>query len=299
MQWIIQLAAALLGILLTLLLSIGNEAFAQRDLSDVEIRVEHVRGNIHVLFGAGGNIGALTTADGVVLIDDQFAPLTDRILKAVEALDSGPVKFVVNTHWHGDHTGGNENLGKGGVIIIAHDNVCKRLADKEGQSGVLYDGLPDLTFNDQLTMHLGETARAHHVAHAHTDGDSFIHFSDSNVLHMGDLLFVDRYPFIDLDSGGSLDGVIAGLERAHALSDEQTAIIGGHGPLTDRQGLVRSLTMLKLARERVSILKADGQTLDKIIAANPMAEYDEEWGQGFIGPDAFITAVYRSLAAEH
>ncbi len=299
MQWIIQLAAALLGVLLALLLSIGNEAFAQRDLSDVEIRVEHVRGNIHVLFGAGGNIGALTTADGVVLIDDQFAPLTDRILKAVEALDSGPVKFVVNTHWHGDHTGGNENLGKGGVIIIAHDNVYKRLADKEGRSGVLYDGLPDLTFNDQLTMHLGETVRAHYVAHAHTDGDSFIYFAETNVLHMGDLLFVDRYPFIDLDSGGSLEGMIAGLERAHALSDEQTAIIGGHGPLTDRQGLERALNMLKLARERVSTLKADGQTLDKIIAAHPMAEYDEEWGQGFIGPDAFITAVYRSLAAEH
>lgn len=287
--------AALLGVVLIVPFLLGDKALAQRDLSAVEIRTEHVRGNIYVLFGAGGNIGVLTTADGVVLIDDQFAPLTERILKAVEALDSGPVKFVLNTHWHGDHTGGNENLGKGGVVIIAHDNVYKRLADKEGRTGTFHDGLPDLTFNDQLTMHLGETARAHFVAHAHTDGDSIIHFVDTNVLHMGDLLFVNRYPFIDLDSGGSLDGLIAGLEMALTLSDDQTKVIGGHGPLTDRTGLDRSLTMLKLARERVGALKAAGQGLDEIIAASLMAEYDEEWGQGFIGPAAFITAVYRSL----
>lgn len=274
----------------------AGTAHAQRDFSDVEIKSEHVKGNIHVLFGAGGNIGVLTTDEGLILIDDQFAPLTDRIEKAVASLGSGPVKFVLNTHWHGDHTGGNENLGKGGAVIVAHDNVHKRLAALEGDRAVSHHGLPDLTFNDHLTFHLGEEARAYHIAHAHTDGDSFIHFMGSNVIHMGDLLFVDRYPFIDIESGGSLDGMIEGLETALALTDAETKIIGGHGPLTDRAGLERSISMLKQARERVGAMIADGKSLDEIIAARPMAAYDETWGWNFIGPDRFLTSVYESLS---
>lgn len=296
MRWTGILYPALLGGVLAVSAFVTGPASAQRDFSDVEIKAEHVKGNIYVLFGAGGNIGVLTTDEGVVLIDDQFAPLTDRIEKAVASLDSGPVKFVLNTHWHGDHTGGNENLGKGGAVIVAHDNVHKRLAALEGDRAVSHHGLPDLTFNDRLTFHLSEEARTYHIAHGHTDGDSFIHFVDSNVIHMGDLLFVDRYPFIDIKSGGSLDGMIKGLETALTLTDADTKIIGGHGPLTDRDGLKRAISMLKQAHERVGAMIADGKSLDEIIAARPMAEYDEAWGWNFIGPDRFLTSVYESLA---
>ncbi|GEQ99789.1 cyclase [Iodidimonas gelatinilytica] len=295
-----------MGAVMALGVAFGAPVAAQNDFSNVEIRAEHVGGNVHVLFGAGGNIGALTTEDGVVLIDDQFAPLTDRILKAVEALESGPVKFLLNTHWHGDHTGGNENLGKAGVVIVAHDNVYKRLSEpqrfenaRRNTEARPKEALPVLSFNDEVALHLGEEARAYHVAHAHTDGDSFIHFTESNVIHMGDLLFVDRYPFIDIGSGGNLHGVITGIKQALALADAGTAFIGGHGPLADRQKVERYLQVLEVARDRVAALREDGQSLEQVIAAKPMSDYDDAWGSGFINPEAFLRAVYQSLETAH
>ncbi|WP_281301321.1 MULTISPECIES: MBL fold metallo-hydrolase [unclassified Iodidimonas] len=290
--------------LAALLLAAGlsHSAAAQRDFSDVEIKIEPVAGNVHVLYGAGGNIGVLTSDDGVILIDDQFAPLTDRILEAIASLDSGPVKFLLNTHWHGDHTGGNENLGEGGVVIVAHDHVYRRLAQPQRFSNERRNtearpkaALPVLTFNDQLSFHLGEDARAYHMPHAHTDGDSIIHFPESNVIHMGDLLFVDRYPFIDIESGGNLLGVIDGVIKAMALADEKTTFIGGHGPLADRERVRAYLNVLETARDRVRPMIADGKSLEDVIAARPMAAYDEAWGSGFINPEAFLRAVYESL----
>lgn len=277
-------------------------AAAQQDLSEVEIRAEHAGGNVHVLFGAGGNIGVLRAPDGVVLIDDQFAPLTEKILAAVKAIDPRPIRFLINTHWHGDHTGGNENLGAAGVLIVAHDHVRERLANPQTFSNAARntrarpaEALPVVTFKDEVALHLGEEARAHHVPHAHTDGDSIVHFTGSNVLHMGDTFFNGRYPFVDIESGGNLLGMIDAARFALGLADEATAIIPGHGPLARRGDLEAWLAVLETAVERVDVLIAEGKSLEEIVAARPMAEFDEAYGSGFIGPERFLGIVHASL----
>lgn len=281
-------------------------ALAQNDMSEVEIRAEHVGGNVHALFGRGGNIGVLTTPEGVVLIDDQYAPLTDKVRAAVSEISDAPIRFVINTHWHGDHTGGNENLGKAGVLILAHDNVHARMStDQEMPAfnrsvpAAPQGALPVVTYNDELSIRLGEQARAHHMPHGHTDGDSFIHFPDSNVIHMGDLFFKDRYPFIDLAAGGNILGMIAGVETALGIVEDNTGIIPGHGALADRDDLIAYRDMLITARDRVSALLEDGKSLEAIQAARPMADYDENWGSGFINPDRFLKQVHDSLTQGH
>lgn len=277
-------------------------ANAQQDLSKVEIRTEHAGGNVYALFGSGGNIGVLKAPDGVVLIDDQFAPLTDKILAAVKAIDARPIRFLINTHWHGDHTGGNENLGAAGVLIVAHDNVRERLANPQSFSNAARntgarpgEALPVVTFNDEIALHLGEEARVHHVPHAHTDGDSIIHFLGSNVLHMGDTFFNGRYPFVDMESGGNLLGVIEAARLALTLVDADTVIIPGHGELARRGDLEAYLAVLETAVERVRGLIAEGKSLEEIVAAKPMAEYDEAFGSGFINPERFLGMVHASL----
>lgn len=279
-------------------------ATAQQDFSQVEIRAEHAGGNVHALFGAGGNIGVLRAPDGVVLIDDQFAPLTDKILAAVTAIDARPIRFLINTHWHGDHTGGNENLGAAGVLIVAHDHVRERLANPQTFSNAARntearpaEALPVVTFSDEVALHLGEETRAYHVPHAHTDGDSLIHFVDSNVLHMGDTFFNGRYPFVDLESGGNLLGVIDAGKLALALVDAETAIIPGHGPLARRGDLEAYIEVLETAVERVGALIDEGKSLEEIVAAKPMADHDEAWGSGFIDPTRFLGIVHASLLA--
>jgi len=281
-------------------------ALAQDDMSDVEIRAEHVRGNVHVLFGRGGNIGVLTTPEGVVLIDDQFAPLTDKVRAAVAEISDAPIRFVINTHWHGDHTGGNENLGKAGVLILAHDNVHARMSTDQEMPAFNRSvpaapkaAQPVITYNDELSIRLGEQARAHHVPHGHTDGDSIIHFPDSNAMHMGDLFFKGRYPFIDIGSGGNILGMIAGVETALGIADDDTGIIPGHGSLANRTDLIAFRDMLVAARDRVAALIEDGKSLEDIQAARPMADYDENWGSGFIDPDRFLKQVHDSLTRRH
>ncbi len=290
-------AAALLGAF-----ALAQPAAAQRDLSDVDIRTEHAGGQVYALFGAGGNIGVLRTDDGVILIDDQFAPLSEKIRAAVRAISDQPIRFILNTHWHGDHTGGNENFGAAGVVIVAHDNVYRRLATPQHFADAARDtearpkaALPVITYNDELSFHVGETTHVVHVPHAHTDGDSVVYFTESNVVHMGDLFFVDRYPFIDIDSGGNLLGVIAGVKAALAITGPDTVFIGGHGPLAKRDKLESYLRMLETARDRVQALIDAGKTKAEVIAAKPMAEYDATWGTGFIRPDRFLDAVYTSL----
>ncbi|RMD87927.1 MAG: MBL fold metallo-hydrolase [Alphaproteobacteria bacterium] len=279
-------------------------ASAQRDLSQVEIRTEHAGGQVYALFGAGGNIGVLKTDDGVILIDDQFAPLSDKIKAAVKAISDKPIRFLLNTHWHGDHTGGNENFGGMGVVIVAHDNVYRRLSTPQTFANADRNtkarpkaALPVITYNDELSFHVGETTHVVHVPHAHTDGDSVVFFTESNVVHMGDLLFVDRYPFIDLDSGGNLNGVIAGVKATLEITGPDTVFIGGHGPLAHRDRVEAYLRVLETARDRVQALIDAGKSKEEVIAARPMAEYDETWGSGFIKPDAFLAAVYQSLTS--
>lgn len=285
-------------------LSIAPLVTAQNDFDDVVIKTQKLTDTVYVLFGAGGNIGVSVGEDGVFIIDDQFAPLTERIKAAIAELSDQPIRFAINTHFHGDHTGGNENLGKEGTVIVAHDNVRVRMSQDllnkrlnrtiEAKPKASW---PVVTFNDRASLHLnGDTARMHHVRRAHTDGDSIIKFEKDNVLHMGDTFFVGRFPFIDVESGGTIDGIIGSTKTALAIADENTKVIPGHGPVSDRQGLQDYLKMLEDSRDRVAKLKADGKTLDEIRAAKPLADYakiltagGDEWTNAYIG------FVYNSL----
>jgi glyoxylase-like metal-dependent hydrolase (beta-lactamase superfamily II) len=284
-------------------------AAAQQDFSKVEIRVEQIAPGVAVLFGAGGNIGLSYGEDGNILVDDQFAPLTDRIAAAVRTLDPDPVRFVVNTHWHGDHTGGNEAFGKRGAVILAHANVRKRMSAEQFLAALNQkvppspkDALPVVTFGDGVTLHLnGDTLHVVHVANAHTDGDSLVHWQRANVLHMGDTFFHRQsFPFIDLSSGGSIDGLVRAIDTALSISNASTRIIPGHGPVASRAELAAYRAMLVDVRGKVSSGIRARRSLAQIQAAKPASAYGMP--NGFITPDRFVEAVYNSLrtpAAEH
>ena len=283
------------------LVAIPLLAVAQQDLSKVEIKASALRGGTHMLTGAGGNMVASTGADGTFLIDDQFAPLSDRIRAALSTLSDKPLRFVVNTHWHGDHTGGNENLGKAGAVIVAHDNVRKRMSVGQLLRGSQVPAapgaaLPVVTFASNLTLHLnGDDVRVQHVAHAHTDGDAVVKFERANVLHMGDVYFNGLYPFIDAESGGGIDGLLAAVEQGLALSDDATLVVPGHGPVSNRAELARYGAMLKGYRERIAGMKAEGKTLAQVIAAKPTAATDALLGKAFIKPDQLVRSIYETL----
>ncbi|MDX1642920.1 MAG: MBL fold metallo-hydrolase [Thermoanaerobaculia bacterium] len=256
------------------------------DFDAVEIEVTTLADGVHMLVGAGGNVGISTGGDGAVLIDDQFAPLTERILAAVAELGGATPRFVLNTHWHFDHTGGNENLGRAGVVILAHENVRRRMSVEQVMEAFGRTipasppvALPSLTFTESTTLHWnGQTLRAFHVPAAHTDGDTIVHFVEADVVHMGDVFFNRSYPFIDVGSGGSLDGVIAAVERALELCGEATRIIPGHGPLADRADLERYLEMLRTVRRRVAEKVEMGWSREKILASDATADLDADWG---------------------
>ncbi|MEO6198402.1 MAG: MBL fold metallo-hydrolase [Sphingomicrobium sp.] len=285
----------------SLLLYAAPAAAQEQDFSKVEIKIERVAPGVAVLFGAGGNIGLSYGADGNVLIDDQFAPLSAKILAAVKSIDPDAVKFVINTHWHGDHSGGNENLGKAGAVIVAHDNVRKRMSAEHlsKQFGTKpaspKDALPVVTFDDEVTFHLnGDVLRVIHVANAHTDGDSLVYWTGAKVMHMGDTFFNKiSLPFIDLESGGSIDGMIAAVRTGLTLAAADAVIVPGHGPVANRADLEAYLAMLVDVRAKVAAAKAAGTSLAAIKASRSAAPY--AIANGFIGPDDFVEAVYSSL----
>jgi glyoxylase-like metal-dependent hydrolase (beta-lactamase superfamily II) len=279
-------------------------AFGQQDFSKVEVKAEQLAPGVAVLFGAGGNIGVSYGEDGTVLIDDQFAPLTPKIQKAVSDLGATPVKFLINTHWHGDHSGGNENFGKAGALIMAHDNVRLRMAtDQKTRFGDVKASpkvaLPVVTYADGLKLHLnGEEVRVVSVDPAHTDGDSIIHWTRSNVIHMGDLYFNKMsYPFVDRGSGGSVRGVIAAADKALAMADDMTKIIPGHGPVATKADLTAYHRMLSEIVAKVEAGVKAKKTLDQIKATRPADGYDVK-ADGFITADGFVEAVYGELAAK-
>jgi len=295
--------AILLAFVLALSLS-APPLYAQgQDFSAVEIETVLVAEGVWMLVGAGGNIGVSAGEDGVFLIDDQYAPLTEKIRAAVAKFSSKPVRFVLNTHWHGDHVGGNEHLGKAGTLIVAHDNVRMRMSTEQFLAA--FDqkvppspqvALPVVTFNDSVTFHLnGDTIRAFHVAPAHTDGDSIVLFEKADVIHMGDVFFNSGYPFVDTSSGGSAPGVVAAVDRALELVGPKTKVIPGHGELTDRAGLVAYRDMMKTIVDRVAAMKAAGKSLEEVQAAKPTKELDERWGGGFVKPDLFVSFVYEGV----
>lgn len=264
----------------------------------VEIKTNKITDNIYMLEGAGGNIGVITGNDGIVMIDDQFAPLSDKIKTALKALSDKPVKFIINTHFHGDHTGGNENFGKDGVVIVAHENSRLRMTMDEflgafnmNQPAAPYDALPKITFTESVTLHLnGETLELTHIKNAHTDGDAIIYFKESNVIHTGDVFVRYGLPFIDQPHGGSIDGMIKGVDKILSIANDNTKIIPGHGALANRNDLVEYKKMLQILRDRIAGAMKAGKTLNEIIKADPTKEYNAAFDRS-----VFITLVYDSL----
>ena len=241
---------------------------------------------------AGGNLGLLTGSDGVILIDDALEPLAEKVINAVETHTEATVDFVINTHVHGDHVGGNAALHKTGATIISHDNIRHRMVADDAER----DALPEVTFSDAVTFHLnGHTAYVFHVPHAHTDGDAAIHFPEVNVIHSGDILFNGLFPFIDLDSGGSVAGYIAAQEKILSMSDADTKIISGHGPLASKADLQSAHDMLVDALSRLKKLVDAGESEADILAENPLASYHDDWNWGFITTERMTRTLYRSL----
>lgn len=268
-------------------------------MSDVVIETIELEADLFMLVGRGGNIGLSVGDDGAFLIDDQYAPLTEKILAAVAAVTPRPVRWVLNTHWHGDHTGGNENLGRRGAMIVAHENVYRRMNPAEfaqlaGRSNQAPPAaLPVVSFDHSLRFHWnGRHIEVVHIPAAHTDGDALVHFPRANVFHMGDTFFNGRYPFVDVDSGGDIDGVIAAANFVLERADADTRIIPGHGPLASPGDLRAYRDMLETVRLRIARLVAAGRTEDQTVAALPTADLDETWGSN---PERFVRAVYRSV----
>ena len=258
---------------------------------------------IYMIVGEGGNIGLFIGGDGTFLIDDQFAPLTEKIVAAIKSVGGDYPKFLINTHYHGDHTGGNEKLGQKGTLIFSHDNVRERLktgsfieAFNMKKAGISKEGLPVVTFSEDISFHLnGDTIRAIHVPHAHTDGDSFIYFEKANVIHAGDFFFNGFYPFIDVTHGGSLKGMIKAVDKVLSLADESTEIIAGHGPMGDKEQLTGYRQMLGTAYERLGKLKAEGKTANEAVDAKPLADLEATWGDGLFNSDRWIELIYSGV----
>jgi cyclase len=290
-----QIGAA--GFALSILIS---GAVSAQNPDSVRIETEKLTDATYVLRGRGGNIGLAVGPDAVFVVDDQFAPLTSKILAAIAAITDRPVRFVLNTHWHFDHTGGNENMGKAGALIVAHDNVRRRMSTrqfiefiKREEPAAVPGALPVVTFNDAVTFHInGDEVSVFHLPHAHTDGDAVVHFRRANVVHMGDVYVSYGYPLVDLSSGGSVSGLIRGVERVLALIDDKTKVIPGHGTTETKAALHAYRDMLATIRDRVHRLVAAGRSLEQILASKPTADFDKAWANPWIKGDDFVRFAY-------
>lgn len=275
---------------------------AQDDFSKVEVKATKVNGNVYMLQGAGGNIGVSVGTDGILIVDDQFAPLADKIRAALKTLGEGKLKFILNTHWHGDHTGGNAQFGRE-APIIAHDNVRKRLSTeqrseffKETTPASPKEALPVITFDQSLSVHFnGEEIRVIHFPHGHTDGDSIIFFTTSNVVHLGDDFFAGRFPFVDLESGGSVEGLTKNIGELIPKVPAGAKLIPGHGPISTIDDLKAYHRMLIETTEIVGKKVAAKKNLDQIKKDGLPAEW-KSWGEGFIKTDQWIESVFLSLS---
>ena len=287
-------------------LALGGAAplAAQQDYGAVEIVTTPLAAGVFMLTGAGGNIGVSVGEDGVFVVDDQFAPLSDKIMTAIEGLSDKPVSYVLNTHWHGDHTGGNEHFGEAGAVVVAHDNVRTRMSTEQVNRVFRRTtppspdaALPVVTFTEDVTFHFnGGPISVRHVPGAHTDGDSLVYFEGADVLHTGDTFFNGFFPFIDVDSGGGLEGTIAAAETALGLLTRDSQIIPGHGPRATMIDLERYRDMLVEVRDIMAPLVESGRGRAEVLAGNPLAGLDGSWGGGFMKTDVFTAIVFDSLS---
>lgn len=292
-------------LLVAILFASVNSLSAQEE--PVEFTTFQLSDTVYMLKGRGGNVGISTGVDGLFIIDDQLKPITAQLLQAIRKISDKPIRIVLNTHYHADHVGGNEAIGNGGAVIISHDNIRKRMTTEQVSIFMQNttppypeDALPIVTFNDRLSLHMnGETATAYHVANGHTDGDSIIHFPVSNVIHMGDMFFNGLYPYVDLDAGGSMQGLVAAADLALSMTDDATRIIPGHGPLGMTEDLKTYRDYLIQAGANVQELIDKDMDLQQIIAAEPTKEWDEELGKTWITPAQFVTFIYNSLKGIH
>ena len=284
-------------LLLILVMFVGPVAAA------VEIKAVEVAKGIYMLTGKGGNVGLSTGKSGTLLIDDQYAPTAKKLLAAIAKKTSAPVRFVINTHWHGDHTGGNETMGKAGAVIVAHENVRKAMSKDQFiktfnmKSSPAPDiALPVITFTENMTFHWNnDEIEVKHVPSAHTDGDSVIYFKQANVIHAGDTFFNKMYPFIDVTTGGSIGGVISASEKLLDLANDETKIIPGHGVLANKKDLQAYHDMLVVMQKRIGELKYTGKSRDVVIASKPTADFDPVWGKGFLKADVWVGIIYDAL----
>ncbi|MFN8572228.1 MAG: MBL fold metallo-hydrolase [Gemmatimonadaceae bacterium] len=282
-------------------------ARGQAGMDTVQITAQKLSDRVYVLFGSGGNIGLSIGDDGAFIVDDQFAPLSDRIKAAIAKLTPKPVRFVVNTHWHGDHVGGNELMGQAGAVIVAHENVRKRMSVEQAmmRGGQVtktpaspHMALPVLTFTQDVTLHLnGDSIYVVHVPPAHTDGDAIIFYQKANVIHMGDTFFNGRYPFIDTSTGGTIDGIITAADRALAMSNATTQFIPGHGVVATRADLQAYRDAMSQIRARILKSVLAGKSAKQVLAEKPTAKWDDTWGKGFINGESLTQTVYDDLKA--
>jgi cyclase len=283
----------------------ATAVWAQADMSQVQVTATPISPTVAVLFGNGGNIGVSHGADGTLIIDDQFAELTGRIQQAIAGLGAAPVNYLINTHWHFDHAGGNENFGNAGAVIVAHDNVRRRLMAGGTVVGNVTApaptaALPVLTYDKGLTFHFnGDTIEVMFLGGGHTDGDSVVRWHNANVVHMGDMFMHQQgWPFADVASGGNVEHLLNSISQVIAMTDATTVIIPGHGPLANRSDLIAFRTMIQTGVDRVRALKDQGMTLEQALAAKPVAGLSNN-PNGFFSDDAFVTAVWASIDAHH
>jgi glyoxylase-like metal-dependent hydrolase (beta-lactamase superfamily II) len=287
-------------VFLTTILFVLSLSLSGQDWKEIEIIAEEIGDGIYMLTGSGGNVGLCVGSDGVLMIDNQFAPLSEKINEAIENITNEKIKFLINTHWHGDHTGGNENFANKGATIIAHDNVRKRLSTEQirpfGRTTPASPKVawPKLTFNDNMSVHFNDQSiQLIHIHNAHTDGDAFVYFPKSNILHMGDCFFKDRFPYIDREMGGSPDGAIKAVQVAMMIADNETKIIPGHGSLATKDDLLRYHTMLVTMRDRILKVIKDNVEEDNLDISALTKGY-ESWGVGFINPEKMVKTLYNA-----
>jgi glyoxylase-like metal-dependent hydrolase (beta-lactamase superfamily II) len=274
------------------------------DFSKVEIKITDLGDKLYMLEGQGGNITVAVAKDGIIMVDGEYAPLHDKIKAAITTISDLPIKYLINTHFHGDHTGGNEPFAKDGVTVVAEVNVRSRLAagTTNGLTGVKTppapaDALPSKTYTGAFKLRLrGRVADLKHVAAAHTDGDTYVWFKTANVLSTGDTFTNGRYPNIDFANGGDIKGMVAATDVYLKLVDDKSRIVPGHGPIADKAALTQYRTMLVTARERMAKLVKDGKSEDDVVAAKPFSDLDAKWAPTELAAKNFIRVVYHSLA---